>query len=333
MATLQAQFKQFHDNIKLGTYEENQTLRDKRDLLINELATELKNEKVPDTDRALTFSKIDQGSYKMKTGIKPTDGHYDIDVGVIFDVTEDEYDPKKLKKLVYDIINKRNNRTVDYNKPCITVNYASGYHVDLPVYCKNSEKDVKIAWGKMTVANEWVDSDPNGLNDWVASISTESKKSRQFRKCVRYLKKWKQKHFSENGNVAPPSIGLTLQARRHFIFSTDNDLLCLINIVEKIINDFSNDFDIKNFRIVHSIDFKLPVKPYKNVYYKMTLNQQDVFYKKAEALLESLCAARDEDCDHEASKILRQVFGDDFPLVDKILRSDVKPVINSGTSA
>ena len=100
MPTLQDEFIAFHNEIKLGTYEENQTLREKRDLLIDDLAKGLKDEKVPDTGKALTFSKFDQGSYAMYTGIIPPDNDYDIDVGVIFDIKNNEYDPVKLKKLI-----------------------------------------------------------------------------------------------------------------------------------------------------------------------------------------------------------------------------------------
>ena len=37
MANLQKQFLEFHDAIKLGTYEENGFLREKRDLIIDKL--------------------------------------------------------------------------------------------------------------------------------------------------------------------------------------------------------------------------------------------------------------------------------------------------------
>ncbi|MGJ3502445.1 hypothetical protein, partial [Piscirickettsia salmonis] len=78
MAKLQKEFLQFHDEIKLGTYDENQTLRDKRDLLVDELKEKLKDEQLPGTDQKLTFTKMDQGSYAMNTGIKPDSDDYDI---------------------------------------------------------------------------------------------------------------------------------------------------------------------------------------------------------------------------------------------------------------
>ena len=45
MADLQKQFLEFHNTIKLGTYEENGFLRAKRDSIINQLKTSLKAKK------------------------------------------------------------------------------------------------------------------------------------------------------------------------------------------------------------------------------------------------------------------------------------------------
>ena len=108
VADIQKAFIDYHDQIKLGTYHENKALRDKRDLLINGLKESLRDEKIPNTEKKLTFSKIDQGSYSMHTGVKPLDDDYDIDVGVIFDINTDDYDSKKLKKNLFEInsINK-----------------------------------------------------------------------------------------------------------------------------------------------------------------------------------------------------------------------------------
>lgn len=189
MTTLQKEFEQFHDNIKLGTYDENKTLRDKRDTLICDLRKSLQDEKIPGTDKSLTFTKLDQGSYAMNTGIKPKNNDYDIDVGVIFDITNDEYDSNKLKKLVRDKLNKQYNRTVDFNRPCITVPYASGYHVDLPVYAKNND-DIHIAWGKEHPSKNgcWYKAEPQELNDWVQGVSSTKEHREQFRRCVKALK-------------------------------------------------------------------------------------------------------------------------------------------------
>ncbi len=334
MAKLQNEFTRFNDIIKLGTYDENADLRDKRDLLVAELKEALKDEVVPDTDRALTFTKLDQGSYAMNTGIKPINSDYDIDVGINFDLTNDEYDSNKLKKLVFDTLNKKHNRTVEFNRPCITVRYADGYHVDLVIYANNNG-DMHIAWGKQhSVENRcWYKADPKGLIKWVADVSREEEKRAQLRRCVRMLKKWKEDKFADNGNAAPPSIGLTIQARNAFIYKAESDLDVLINIADAIIAGFTHqrEKDLDDWK--WSTETLLPVQPKKDVYYKMTLSQLDNFYHRTVDLVEALKATKEEDSDHLASKILRKVFGGDFPLVEDSKKTAAAPYVVTGLNA
>ncbi|NRA54103.1 MAG: nucleotidyltransferase [Gammaproteobacteria bacterium] len=338
MAILKKEFDTFHTTIKLGKYEENKSLRDKRDLLIDELTEALKDEKVPNTDKKLTFTKFDQGSYAMNTGIKPYDDDYDIDVGIIFDITNDEYDSNKLKKLIYDKLNKQHNRTVEFNTPCITVKYADGYHVDLALYADN-DADYHIAWGKEHSKKNkcWYKSEPKKLTKWVKDVSAVSKESEQFRRAVRYLKKWKEKHFDNNGNVAPPSIGLTIQSRNAFHdtsgYREDKELDALINIVIQMKNSFTSTFQLDTMSFKNTVTVNLPVEPYKDVYYKMTLNQLDNYYQKLENLLEALESAQTEESDYQASLILRKIFGDDFPLAEDAKKTETKPVTTTGNNA
>ena len=98
MANLQSYFNSFHDNIKLS-YDDNKVLRDKRDELL-----EFLKENMPE---GITSPEIfHQGSYAMYTGIKPfEDGDYDIDVGLFFDISKDDYEnPVTAKKWVYDAL-------------------------------------------------------------------------------------------------------------------------------------------------------------------------------------------------------------------------------------
>jgi len=335
MGKLQKEFKKFHDIIKLGTFEENKVLRDKRDLLVSELTKSLKDEIVPGTDKKLTFVKLDQGSYAMNTGIIPKDDDYDIDVGIIFDITNDEYDSKKLKKLVYAVLDKVNMRTVKYNRPCITVEYSDGYHVDLAIYANNGN-DTHIAWGKeFSDDHTWYKSAPKELKQWVADVSDTKEKSEQFRRCVKALKKWKEKVFTSNGNAAPPSICITLQARNAFIYKEDSDLDALIAIVRAMKASFSPKVEMVDgsFQTFQNIEVKLPVEPYKDVYYKMTSKQKNNFYEKTDALLEALEAVLDEISGHEASKILQKIFSTDFPLAEDSKATATAPYIPTGQNA
>jgi hypothetical protein len=332
VANIQNALIDYHDQIKLGTYDENHRLREKRDLLINELKRSLRDEKVPNTENKLTFSKIDQGSYSMHTGVKPLHDDYDIDVGVIFDINIGDYNSKALKKLIRDKLDKQHNRNVSYNRPCVSVNYAAGYHVDLPIYAKNGG-DLHIAWGKETsLEHVWYKSDPEGLKLWVKNVSNDTEQRAQFRRCVRYLKRWKNNKFISIGNTAPPSIGLTIQARKAFVYKKEDDLSCLIAITKNIRDSFTSSYcidDKKNYRVV---DVKLPVAPGKDVYYKMTKKQLNNYFNKIDELVEALEAAQAEESLSETSKILNKVFGD-FPEIIDAVKSKNQPYLPTGMSA
>jgi hypothetical protein len=333
MAKLQKEFGKFHEEIKLKKFDENKDLREKRDLLFKDLRAGLKDEKIPGTSKKLTFREINQGSYKMNTGIKPQNEDYDIDIGAVFNITNDEYNSAELKKLVRDKLNK-GNRTVVYNRPCLTVEYKTeDYHVDLAVYSENND-DIHIAWGKEHSSEKvWYKSEPEKLTDWVSNVSIIDEESAQFRHCVRYLKKWKEKNFSASGNKAPPSIGLTIQTRKAFsdnyAYRENDYLAALINIVTYI----KDSFESEEGEYKKSISVSLPVQPCKNVYYKMSLTQQDNFYNKICDLLELLEDVDAEESDYKASKLLQKIFGTDFPLADDTRASEKAPYVTTGQNA
>lgn len=318
MADVQKQFKQFHDNIKLGTYDEEQKLRDKRDLLIRELKDGLKEEKVPGTEKALTFSKFDQGSYAMGTGIQPFDGKdYDIDVGLKFDIAEGEYDPIALKRKIRDVLIKRPNRSVEVRQPCVTVKYADGYHVDLAVYEYRytwSTAYLNLAKGRESSKAEnifWQIADPEKLKKWVANRGADAEERAQFRRLVRYLKKWRNRKFT--GDFKPISIGLTILAGQYFTSYGNNDLDALLNIAKQIKGCFT--YDIWNDG--YSLVCNLPVEPNNDLFKSMTAKQGRLFKEKMDALVNALEEAKNEALPEDACEILSGIFGNEFPIPEK----------------
>ena len=142
MADVQKQFEQFNDNIRLKQYAQNETLREKRDAVLNKLKTGLKRVFEEKGEPAPKFKIFNQGSYKLGTGIKPLDGDYDIDVGIGFEIgTAEEPDPVTVKRWVFDALEGHTNK-IEVRRPCVTVFYQSGdeplYHVDLAVYSGSS---------------------------------------------------------------------------------------------------------------------------------------------------------------------------------------------------
>lgn len=334
MAAIRTQFEQFHANIKLGENDEKANLRTKRDTLINALAVRLPDD-VPD------FDTFHQGSYSMHTGVRPLDGNYDIDIGVVFDCTRDAYpDPVELKKKIRDALDTHG-RTVNIRRPCVTVNYIRGgeidYHVDLAIYAKRADGFLDLAKGKEHSAPEhrvWEASDPQQLTELICT-RFEGPEVKQYRRCIRYLKRWRQVRFSSGG---PLSIALTVAAYRWFkpyqtTAGTMVDIVALLDWVNTMLQHFSYALTDEGF--YPRLTVTLPTTPYSDLMQAMSKLQMENFKAELEGLRDALQAAYEETLPEEAAKKLVKVFGDDFPVPSKA--STAKAVgaafIGTGNSA
>ncbi|MBH0064236.1 nucleotidyltransferase [Psychrobacter sp. SZ93C1] len=340
MADLQKQFLEFHDAIKLGTYEENGFLREKRNTIIDKLKSKLaerKDDGYPQYERS-----FNQGSYALNTGIQPVrDGDYDIDVGVLLDCHKEDYKPIELKELVADCI-KHNNRTVEVSRSCVTVTYMKNgkpdYHVDLPIYAKSSnayDDTYYLAKGRKGLAEDkrvWQSADPEGINLIINGLykgndtyeNNGSDQRKQFRRCVRYLKRWRNHKC-----VGIHSIGLTIAAY-HWLepdVDTQNDGEVLLDLIKTILS---------NFDYFGRLSINLPITPSSDLLKSVSDEDMATIKERFEALRDNLQSAVDEPDTHEASKTLRKSFGDDFPIaakVDKAKKSIEAPYVSTGSSA
>lgn len=142
MARVQKQFDQFNGAIKLGRFEENGTLREKRDIIRRKLRERLPGVFAAHGEKCPAFFFRDQGSYKMGTGVKPLDDDYDIDQGLYFEIATSAYpDPVVLKRRVHEALDGHTD-SVCIRRPCVTVTYHEEdepiYHVDIAVYSDGS---------------------------------------------------------------------------------------------------------------------------------------------------------------------------------------------------
>lgn len=337
MPAVQRQFEDFHSAICFDEDDEKATLRKKRDTIVDALRANLGDD-VP------SFTNFNQGSYSMHTGVVPLDGNYDIDVGLIFDCDKSKYsDPVALKKKVRDAANT-NFRTVVIRRPCVTVNYLEGgkiaYHVDLAVYTKDANGKLYLAKGKENSAEEhriWEVSDPKELTKRICGAFENSDQLAQYRRCIRYLKRWRQWQFTGSG--APLSIALTVAALHWFKpnFGTSGkpvDLLAMLDWVKAMLNNFGYEFrqdDGMHLRL----KVMLPVEPYSDLMAKRTAAQMKTFKEKLEALRDALQKAYDEELPEDACKHLKKQFGDDFkvPAKAETAKAVSAAVISTGHSA
>lgn len=326
-AYLQTEFEKFHDEIKLKDTEDNQKLREKRDLLIDELKAYFRKKAEEEEIKRITFSSENQGSYSMGIGVKPLEGEdYDIDLMILFDISKDDYSPVKIKEWVYEALDK-SNRNVDYKKPCVRVQYHKDgdeyFHVDLALYA-NSNNDGKtyLSKGKPISIQEekvWEVAEPKQLKEIINNKYSDIDDRRQMKRVIRYLKRWKDFQFKASGNGRPLGIALTALAynlfrpeinRNSFDSSVEpNDLLAFKNLVSSVIQQFN--------WLTNRISVSLPVQPYNDLFERMTDKQHETLKEKLEDLKEALEVAEAEADPHDASKTLINILGDDFPEVAK----------------
>jgi hypothetical protein len=321
MAKVQKQLEDFHDLIKLDN--ENEILRNKRDIILNKLKKNISEE-------AKSYTTFNQGSYAMSTGIKPVSGEYDIDVGIKFKMSKDDVEPVPAKEWVYKALNGHT-KDVKIKTPCVTVTYQEdgepAFHVDLAVYAsENTDGTQYIAKGKpgsLPENKKWESSSPQELIDTIKNYFDNLKDRAQFRRIVRYLKRWRDIKFTDGGYSKPTGIAITCAAYHWLQINktlTDvtankyeyNDLKCLVNFIDSLIGKFTSVWDEDEKKWMQRIKVDLPVDPYCDLFEKMTNKQMEKFKEKLEALLTVLKAADSEVDPVEACKKIQEQFGNDF---------------------
>lgn len=353
MADVQKYFEQFHENIKLNRFDENETLREKRDAVLNKFKTKLKELFEKKKEPVPSYDWFNQGSYEMGTGVKPLDSDYDIDVGLMFKVAIKDYsDPVEVKKWVYDSLDGHTKR-VEMRRPCVTVFYQKEnepiYHVDLAIYsdksCNSDGKDY-LAKGKLNSAPEhriWEEAHPKELTELIKDRFA-GEDGNQFRRTIRYLKRWKDVKFASNGNAAPIGMAITVAAYYWFRVNKElvdpfqgkykyNDLKALKQFVDSMLGNFSTVYYDGDW--VERLTVTLPVQPGSDLFSKMTNQQMKVFKEKLEGLSDVLQDAEDEVDPVEACKKLQKEFGDDFPVPEKSETAQKKAaaIVSSSSSA
>lgn len=351
MANIQQQFTAFHDAIKLGKFEESATLREKRDIIRQKL-----RERLPDVfkrhrEAVPAYSFWDQGSYALDTGIQPLDGDYDIDQGVCFEVATSAYpDPVTLKERVHEALDGHT-KDVRIRQPCVTVFYQEAgepiYHVDLAVYssgANNADGTTRLSRGKPNsdTANKiWEPSDPQGMADTILGrFSGEDR--RQFRRIMRYLKRWRDENFPKEGHARPVGIGLTVAVYDNlaptyfdgFARTEPDDLGALRPLVRAMLAHFGTVWDATEQRFLRRLAVTIPAQPWDDPFRRMSNLQMGWFYTGLEELRDALDAAAAEVDPVEACKHMRKVFGPDFPIPDKQETARThRPAIASSSSS
>jgi hypothetical protein len=318
-------FLKFHETIRL-TWDQTSALREKRDMLVEEIRSHISLTFAGSYKKVPTFKEFNQGSYYLGTGIKALPGQdHDIDIGLQFHFSPDDYKPVDVKQWIYDALSKNPNRRVEFKTPCIRVQYTKKgtdlYHVDIVAYCEKTVWNTiekYMAKGKVTTKPEdkkWEPADPDSLKKKLEEKWKGDDWS-QFVRVIRYLKRWKDNNFPPTGYARPKGIAITACAYEWFTpgilynYAKQKNEYNDAKAVRDLVNRMISNFGWPRLRV------KLPVKPGNDLFEKMTDQQHKEFKEKLERLRDRLDEAMRLDANGkggEARKLLQKEFGNDFP--------------------
>jgi hypothetical protein len=351
LANVQKYLDQFNTTIKLARFDENQTLREKRDIIRRKLNDRLPGVFENHDEVCPSFDFCDQGSYKMGTGVRPLEGaQFDIDQGMYFAISSEDYpDPVLLKQRVHEALDGHTD-SVRIRTSCVTVFYHQDeeqiYHVDLAIYADGTQEPddkPRLAKGKENSNDEnrfWEISKPQELADVVLNWFSDEDDRKQFRRLVRYLKRWRDERFNEGGNSAPVGLALTILVLKNLspkygFDGKPDDLGALSAVVNAILAQFVQSWDPDNGEWTDRLKVELPVEPWSDLLEKMTNRQMTSFKEKLESLRDSLKSAQDQVDPREACIVLNRQFGRDFPIPDPedTAKKHAPAIVSSSSSA
>ena len=318
---IQTNFDKFHDKIKLGREDDAyKKARERDDSIKKNVKSAFKDAGYPVVDDFI------QGSLKIHTGIVPISGDYDIDRALVIDDDTAPDNPVTPKKNALDVLEDRGFKNAKIKKPCVTADYASdNVHIDFIIYKRLGNKHY-LAVGKKNSDEdnrEWSAADPLGLIEWINDDSLYDQDEAkdvlaQFRRLVRYLKRWRDVQFTDAVAAKVYSIGLTVMVKDELVssFTTEGarqDLQALIKTVGAILGaDYFDEEETGRYRVrVH-----LPVEPVRDIFDGSSLDTGTQLYNKLKRLKEKLIEVEGLSDERQQCEVLKELFGDDFEVPD-----------------
>jgi len=330
MANLQPYLEQFHDTIR-ADYDMLETLRNKRDIILRRVQKHLKDNSLPG------FTALGQGSYTMKTGTVPTPGlEFDLDVGLRFDFRDTDHEASDVRGWVFDAVEGHTEK-VEAKGPCIRVTYTDtvGYHVDLVCYAVFDDDAGVEQYRLAHKHDDWCPADPPKLLEHVQMArapfeNTKDKRTStdQFRRVVRYLKRWNDVAIPTERKDKPTGLAFTILCCNHLTprasLDGSDDRAALSSLARSLGQQ------------VGRITAEKPTPGYEDMLGRLNESQMSKLKSRFTALADALDAAAREPDPVEACKLLQKVFGDDFPVPapdTTAKKSGAPAIITSSASA
>lgn len=317
--TIQRKFMGFHNRIQLA--DEDATLRHQRDLVLDRLRAGLDRLGLP------AFTTFVEGSLATGTAVLPVDRDVDIDVGVVFSGPRPD-NPLEARRWVHAALTNaaapnaaapRASPRVEWCRRALSVRVAPGHHVDLAVYWEEPTGQLSLAFGAedaLADARAWQSCDPRALVTLVRD-HLQGEDRRQFRRVVRYLRRWRDVQFPPDGDCSPLGAGLTVLALEHFrpvgnryanTPALYDDLAATRGLVDALLRNFRPAQ--RRGRRIERIEARVPVAPYDDVLADLA----DPQMAELQRCLQLLATHLDEVVRHNDADYLIAAFGEDFPV-------------------
>jgi len=234
-----------------------------------------------------------QGSYSLGTMIRTKNDMCDLDNGVYF-FPKPKETPTTMQNWVWDAVENATSEKPQHRSRCIRVIYKGDYHIDLPVYYKESETNDNENPHLAVKNSEWSKSDPKEFNTW---FKNQKDKEGQLVKTVRYLKAW----CDNKTNKMPNGLTMTVLACRNIKYN-DRDDICLRDTLKAIKSSLNISWTCK-----------MPTTPQDDLLLNYS-GDKDYFFKSIDAFIEDATKAIETETNQlKASKLWQKHLGSYFP--------------------
>jgi len=239
-----------------------------------------------------------QGSNKMGTMIKTKDDTCDMDDGIYFKSNPDNVTATTLQKWVKEAVEGITESSPAHRKKCITLDFAAGYNIDLPILLFNKDEDEHPQLA--VKGSDFITDDPKEFFEYFNINATA-----QLIRIIRFLKAW----CDFKRHKMPSGLAMTILALNNFQKNDRDDVSLKFTLVE-IEKSLKS-----NFRCI------MPTTPKDNLFRDYDIKLQDSHATREENFMSNLAdfikdakAAVDEEKNQlAASKKWKKHLGDRFP--------------------
>lgn len=234
-----------------------------------------------------------QGSYSLGTMIRTKEDTCDLDNGVYFFPRPKET-ATTMQNWVWDAVENATSEKPQHRSRCVRVVYKGDYHIDLPIYYKESKTNDAENPHLAVKDTGWSKSDPKEFSEWFKEMKD---KEGQLVKIVRYLKAW----CDNRPMKMPNGLTMTILAWRNIKYNERDDI-CLRNTLKEIKNSLNESWTCK-----------FPTTPQDDLLENYSGNK-NYFFESIDGFIDdSTKAIEHETNQRKASKLWQKHLGSYFP--------------------